>query len=351
LPGSSTRSLRGPRAPRAFRSHLRSVLWLSLASSGAACAAGPKANVPSDASVLTLDAARAVDATADLALSAGNGGDAPPSDLGAPAVEPDSGSMGVEAGPAPAPGASASPGCTGAAGPGDGYHDLQVGTVTRKFIIHLPSTYDGRRPFPVIFAFHSKGDDATQWDSNSFKLKDAAGEANVLVYMQSLVTAAGNIFDAATDLAYTDAVVAWATTNVCFDTHRRFLLGHSNGADFARLLGCQRGDVFSAEAVHAGYPGETAPCKGPIHVWDAIGLLDNPNQVAAAKATRDFWLQANHCNPDAAVATKVDPVSFCTSYAGCASGSSVVYCEDPQNDHKWAPTWMSQGVARFFSRR
>jgi polyhydroxybutyrate depolymerase len=345
LPGSSTHSQPAPHLAKAFSSRWAAVLWLSLTASGAGCAAGPRSNITSDASAVALDTARAVDASSDPARSPGHESDAPPNDLGPPDVEPDASSMGVEAGRAPAP----SPGCTGAAGPADGYHDIEVGAMARKFIIHLPSRYDGRRPFPIIFAFHSKGDDATQWDSNSFKLRDAAGEANVLVYMQSLVTAAGNIFDAATDLPYTDAVLAWATTNVCFDTHRRFLLGHSNGADFARLLGCQRGDMFSAEAVHAGYPGETSPCKGPIHVWDAIGLLDNPNQVAAAKTTRDFWLQANHCNSDPAAATKVDPVSYCSSYAGCASGSSVVYCEDPQNDHKWAPTWMSQGVARFFS--
>ncbi len=276
---------------------------------------------------------------------AANGGQAPdPAGVGGSL----SGSGGAVAKPDGLPSEACS---AGAVKPVDGYQDIQSNNEARRFILHLPPSYDGTKPFPVVFAFHSKGDDATQWDSVKFYYKVAAGADNVLVYMEAL--ADPNLLgdrsferDLADDLIYSDTVVAWLKQRVCYDQNRVFALGHSNGATFVQHLGCHRGHVFRAIATHAGSPADTMGCDGPVAAWVSVGDGDNAGQVATSQGRRDFWVKTNGCSESMSIPG--DPTPPCVLYAGCSPGEPVEMCEDPLGDHKWSD-WMSGSTARFFA--
>jgi polyhydroxybutyrate depolymerase len=285
--------------------------------------------------------------------SGGGGGTASEPDAAGQAGRPEGGGGAkTEAGLDAAPPSDAVPSdacASGAVKPADGYHDLQVGTEARRFLLHLPPAYDGRRAFPAIFTFHSKGDDATQFDSVKFYYQAAAGAANVLVYMEALpdpsVGGARSFErDPVDDLVYADAVVQWLKVQVCFDTGRMFALGHSNGATFVQDLACHRGHVFRAMATHSGNAGDTTGCDGPVAAWVAWGDLDNAGLVAVSAARAAFWALENGCD---ATSTSGSPAPPCIVERSCASGRSVESCEDPTGDHKWA-AWMSDSTAKFF---
>jgi polyhydroxybutyrate depolymerase len=50
-----------------------------------------------------------------------------------------------------------------AIGPGDYTRTLTVGGRKRTYLVHVPKSYDGRKPYPVVLVFHGGGSNAGQW--------------------------------------------------------------------------------------------------------------------------------------------------------------------------------------------
>ena len=46
--------------------------------------------------------------------------------------------------------------------PGDHTRTVEVGSLTRSYIVHVPSSYDGSKPMPVVLVFHGGGSNAEQ---------------------------------------------------------------------------------------------------------------------------------------------------------------------------------------------
>jgi polyhydroxybutyrate depolymerase len=234
--------------------------------------------------------------------------------------------------------------------PADGEHTLTVNAAPRGFILHLPPTYASGATFPLLLAFHGKGDKAEGWDGYSFKLGELAGPTNVLVYPQALPDP--NLQnepsferDAEDDLVFTDALLAWLDANVCFDASRVFVVGHSLGSTFAQTLACRRGAMIRATATQAGDVGQMAACSGPVATWLGYGVDDSPKQLAASRARADFWLGQNVC--DRAAPEPGDPAPPCLAYH-CTAGAPVAICEDPAGTHKWG-AWMTPSLLQFFA--
>jgi polyhydroxybutyrate depolymerase len=233
--------------------------------------------------------------------------------------------------------------------PTDGSHSLDVGSETREFILHVPPSYDGVQAAPLVMAFHGKGDLAQNLDGAHFQFQMTGGATNVLVYPQALPdptlqNATSFERDIPDDLLFYDALAAWLSQNVCFDTARQFAIGHSLGSTFVQALACERPGVLRAIAMQAGDLGPTMGCQGSVAAWIGYGLQDSAGEVAASRARRDFWVAANQC--DAAQMIPGNPAPPCLLY-GCSPGAPVEWCEEPEGTHKWSP-WMSQSVFDFF---
>ncbi len=233
--------------------------------------------------------------------------------------------------------------------PPDGSNPIDVNGVMRSFVLHVPPGYDGKQAFPLVMAYHGKGDLAVNLDGENFKFKSVGGANNVLVYPQGLPDpklANNTSFerDPADDLSFIDALLASLKTSVCFDTARVFALGHSLGSTFVQTLACQRGDVLRGIATQGGDPGMMTGCKGSVATWVGYGLMDSSNEITASKARRDYWLAANHCDMNSQ--TPGAPAPPCLNY-GCAAGYPLEWCEEPAGTHKWSP-WMTQSIFDFF---
>jgi polyhydroxybutyrate depolymerase len=271
--------------------------------------------------------------------------DPPPADAGAAPPAGDGGAPAPAAEPrVPTP----STACTGGkAAPMQGYHDLMVGETKRRFIIRLPGSYDGKKAWPVIFAFHGAGgQDATTFDTK-FGFRAANGERAVLVFGEALPRPQGGrswMVDTAANMAYMDTLIAWLDTNVCFDRSKLFATGQSSGGYFSQTLGCQRGHVFRAVAPSSGGWRDFVNCMGNPGVWMSHGKTDTGTLADVAKA-KQFWLERKMCSPDSPKPVEPSP---CVSYSGCKDGIPFVFCEHG-GGHPW-PAYATNGVWTFFSQ-
>src|SRR4029450_5143519 len=110
------------------------------------------------------------------------------------------------------------PSPAGTAAPMRGAPTLMVGPRERRFILRLPAGYDGKKPWPVIFAFHGAGNqDATTFDTK-FGFRAENGNKAVLVFGEALPRPQGGrswMVNTPANMEYMDALVAWLKGNVC----------------------------------------------------------------------------------------------------------------------------------------
>jgi poly(3-hydroxybutyrate) depolymerase len=297
------------------------------------------------------------------AAGSGSGG-AAPADAGAssdadPVDDPDpspgdagtsggGGDGGVPAPPASPKTTTPSDACTMAKGPpADGSHTIMAAGHLRRYILRLPPGYDGKKPWPVIFAFHGAGNqDATTFDTG-FGFKAANGSKAVLVFGEALPRPQGGrswMIDTAANMAFMDALVDWLKSNVCIDVSRLFATGQSSGGYFSQTLGCQRGHVFRAVAPSSGGWRDFVNCMGNPGVWMSHGKTDTGTAADVAKA-KAFWLERKMCSPTNPTPTDPSP---CVAYSGCLDKVPFVFCEHP-GGHPW-PSYATKGVWTFFSQ-
>jgi polyhydroxybutyrate depolymerase len=231
--------------------------------------------------------------------------------------------------------------------PPEGYHDLMVADLQRRFIIRYPAGYDGKKPWPVIFAFHGAGgQDATTFDKG-FGFRAANGDKAVLVMGEALPRPQGGrswMINTPANMAYMDALIAWLKSNVCIDSSKLFATGQSSGGYFSQTLGCQRGHVMRAVAPSSGGWRDFENCMGNPGVWMSHGKTDTGTLADVAKA-KAFWLERKGCSPDNPKPTEPAP---CVEFSGCKDGVPFVFCEHG-GGHPW-PAYATKGVWTFFSR-
>jgi polyhydroxybutyrate depolymerase len=221
---------------------------------------------------------------------------------------------------------------------------LDVGGVSRDYILVIPDGLDGVTPVPLIFGFHGfngTGEVASQY----FGLTGT--EAALYVYPQALPLpgqggGVGWDMEAdGVDVAFIDALVAALEAEHCVDASRVFAAGHSHGASFSNHLGCYRPETFRAIAPVAGGGPWAGPCTGSVSAMVSHGSADADVPIDNGIFSRDHWLEANGCA--GAPSSSADPAP-CVSYAGCAE--PVLWCEHA-GGHEW-PAFAGAGIRGFF---
>jgi poly(3-hydroxybutyrate) depolymerase len=233
---------------------------------------------------------------------------------------------------------------TGVTPPADGYQNITSNGEARRFVIHLPAGYDGKKTFPAILVFHSLGEDALQFEKAKFDFPALAHQTAVLVEMEGLLVNGVRDFERSPpdDLVYTDTVIAWLESQVCFDTSRAYAVGQSTGATFVEILGCQRTSVFRAVAANVPHQTSQTHCGGPIASWFSYGTLQSAFLVQQQEAMLAFWLKDDSCNSATGTLTDFPP---CVTYA-CAPHTPVQSCAY-DGQHPW-PDFASPSVFQFF---
>jgi polyhydroxybutyrate depolymerase len=260
-----------------------------------------------------------------------------------------------DAGPPPPP--SGSSGC-GASGtpPAGGMKMIDVGGTQRQYIVTLPTNYDPKKFYKLVFAWHGLGGTAMQTAGGVgfgyYGLQSMAADSAIFVAGQGLDTGNGGAGWPNTngqDIAFVKAMLDSLRASYCIDDKRIFSVGMSYGGIMSNQIGCELGDVFRAIAPMSGSGprvgfGGASKCVGQVAVWMAHGNMDTTVPFASGQASRDHWVMNNHCSMNT---MPVDP-SRCVSYQGCDAGYPVTWCEFDGAHTIWQPS--SKAIWAFFSQ-
>lgn len=248
-----------------------------------------------------------------------------------------SGGAGGSAGSA-ATDAKASAGCAKGAGrPAGG-----ALSVANDHYFTFPESYDGKKPFPVLFGFHGCGSgnrgtnkDDTEWMS----LTKSSRFATDYVRAVPVSSSTGGCWTYGTDIARVTKAYDELLANYCVDTSRVFATGHSSGSQFlVQILTTKN----KADAQHLNFKGiapvaasDYGAMLGPIPAMYIQGKMDKERGNGDGHETVARFRAANSCS--ASGTSMPQP-----QVMGCQSGTTTVNPGCVAYDGCQAPTiWCS----------
>jgi len=218
----------------------------------------------------------------------------------------------------------------------------------RTYIVHVPASYDGSKPVPLMINFHPLifGTGAGQRRGSGWaEVGDSEGMITAFPDGYDAAWDIGNCCTAGEvdDLAFARAIVDEISAAACIDPNRVYASGYSMGGGMSHLLGCKAADIFAAVAPSAFDLTEEnhIPCEParPITVFTHRGMTDGivpyaggpttppngtPVTVTMLGAVGSFeeWSRINGCTGE--------PVTDgnCRRRSQCENGVEVVLCQN-----------------------
>jgi poly(3-hydroxybutyrate) depolymerase len=241
-------------------------------------------------------------------------------------------------------------------------YSITVGSMTREYILSVPSNYDQNTPYRLIFGWHPWGGSAMQvagtGNSGYYGLKGASNNQAILVSPEGLDFGGNGLGWGNTngqDIAFLRAMLDRFKSEMCIDESRIFSTGFSFGGMMSNAVACS--GLARAVAPMAG--NATSGCvSGTTRVayMGFHGVDDTVVSIASGRSSRDTIIQRNGCTTQTVPTTPswCDGLSAsqmpctCVSYQGCAAGYPVTWCEYKAG-HQPAPS-SATTLWNFFSQ-
>ena len=231
---------------------------------------------------------------------------------------------------------------------GNSNKTISVGGVNRTYIVHVPTSYTGTKPVPLVIDFHALGGSGSQEQSLSGYQAIADREGFPILFPDGIDNA-WNIGPCCTnsrtvdDLGFAKAMVATIVAQACIDTKRVYATGFSMGGGMSHYLACNAADIFAAvqpSSFDLLVPDEEpcAPAR-PISVLTYRGTADTTVPYAGGKgpsgkvtflgAQGSFqrWVGLDGC------VTPTTTDGDCTYYKTCTAGVEVGLCVKQGGGH------------------
>ncbi len=235
----------------------------------------------------------------------------------------------------------------------EGYRTIVQDDITREYILHTPSGYDGSSAVPLVIAFHGNGGCADQFASTEAQLASTADSSGfLLAYPQGIARAKGGTEwdpgdDGTTnistnDLAFTDAIIADISSAYSVEPSQIYAVGYSNGGMMAYGLACRRGAQIAAAAIMSGtmLPGE-CDAENYTSILHFHGTADdalpyNGNQEYQSIAdVMSFWVSHNGISNTSPATTDLGGGVTKDEYTGGSEDTSVVLYTIQDGGHIW----------------
>lgn len=250
----------------------------------------------------------------------------------------------------------------------DPAHTLIVDGLERTYILHVPASYDGSQPVPLVLNFHGGGGNAlNQWRVSGFN-QLADEEGFIVVYPNGTGRLGDKVLtwnggtccgyaqeNNVDDVAFIRALVAELQTSLNIDPKRIYATGMSNGGIMSYRLACEAADLFAAIGPVAGTLNHS-PCipSQPVSVIHFHGTDDTHLPYgggigsesvtgvvyASVEQSIAFWLNANQCalTPQTESFADIQHDTYT-----CAQGTAVELYTIIGGKHAWpgseGPAW------------
>jgi polyhydroxybutyrate depolymerase len=235
---------------------------------------------------------------------------------------------------------------------------VQVGSLVRQYILHVPSAYKGTTAVPLVVDFHPIGGSDTGEESGSPFKAVTDPEGVITAYPQGEpspnVGAAWDVGPCCTspiggtavdDVGFAKALVTQVETKACIDKTRVYAVGFSMGGGMSHYLACHAADVFAAvvpqsfDLLKENEDGCT-PVR-PIPELSFRGTADNvalyaggyssvvtgmPITFLGAQACWEKWASIDGCTDTPAYPQVNGSTWECSYYKQCEGNVQVGVC-------------------------
>ena len=227
--------------------------------------------------------------------------------------------------------------------------------LTREYLLHVPVSYDGNRPTPLVISMHG----GAMWPAAQKELSQwnrVADEHGFIVVYPSGVSGrgprawkAGGGPGMMRDVRFISELIDTLRASYNIDSARVYADGVSNGGGMAFVLSCTLSDRIAAVGVVStaiflpwsactdrravpmiafqGTADRAVPYNGGTS-WVAANVFPN---IPAWTAT---WARRNRCGASP-VETAVAPDVTRRAYTNCAEGAAVVLYTVQGGGHTW----------------
>jgi polyhydroxybutyrate depolymerase len=234
---------------------------------------------------------------------------------------------------------------------------LQVGSQTRSYVLHVPASYDGGKPVPLVVDFHGMGSTGRDELTSSPYPAVTDPEGVVMAFPDGMPGPAGTAWNMGPccvadvdDVAFAKALVTQIEKTACIDPTRVYAVGVLTGGGMVYDLACQAANVFAAvapaafdllqEDVNDCKPSRpiteisfrgTAVSRVPYTGGASSMVTGMPITFLGAQATFERWAQIDGCTGS----PSGEDSNGCSSYSGCNDSVEVILCtkqgghEDP----------------------
>ncbi len=255
-------------------------------------------------------------------------------------------------------------------GAADSPGELSYDGLDRTYLLHLPPSYDGHTPLPLVLVFHGGLGNAESIAGRIGMEAQADEHGFILVYPngtgrteRALTWNAGYCCGYAMeheidDVGFVRALLDKLQAELAVDPKRVYAAGISNGAMLVYRLAAELPTRFAAVAPVAGaiggqaqggprvlipepaYPVSIIAFHGkkdenvPYGGGTGKDALEHRVDMSVAEAIA-FWVQADGCDKDPATETMAEGKVVKDSYVNCWSDTNVVLYTIVDGGHEW----------------
>jgi polyhydroxybutyrate depolymerase len=238
---------------------------------------------------------------------------------------------------------------------------VSSGGLRRTYALHVPASYDGTRPYPLLVAFHGatgssafaeRAGLARAAEAKGFVVASPDGYGGSWALGCPCTLADRRDID---DPRFFETLVKQVSRELRIDPLRVYAAGFSDGGTFSYRLACERAKLLAGIGVVAGAlatPGECRPAR-PVPVIALHGSQDKVISFDKGEAAAARLAFLDGCGRQPEVASLGDPVVDGTTvrrrvWPGCAKESEVVLLEVQGGGHTWPgalfayPAWLGR---------
>lgn len=254
---------------------------------------------------------------------------------------------------------------------GDYSFVIKIGSLDRKYIVHVPSAYNGKTPMPVVLMLHGGGGTAraAMWETGWSTTAEQAGFLAVFPEAtppdpskpgrfygnpQTWNDGSGRFHSGLLnidDVGFINALIDDMLSRFAADEQRIFVTGISNGASMTYRVGVELSHRIAAIAPVSGHLWLKEPkLARPVPLIYTNGTEDPLNPLEGGGEIRSFsgriesrppvresvmrWVEMLGCSPESEVIYDNNGVRG-IAYGRCQEDSEVVFYTVEGLGHTW----------------
>lgn len=258
----------------------------------------------------------------------------------------------------------------GEAGPGTKSATLEAGGLKRTYLIHVPASYDSKKPVALLLVLHGGGQSPASAERMSGMSAKSDQDNFIVAYpsgtgrLDAMPTwNSGNCCGYAMnynidDIGFLRALIDTLERDYAIDRKRVFVTGISNGGMLSYRAGCELADRIAAIAPVEGALNVDCKPAEPVAVIIFHGTADHlvpfdggttPFQIGSKRSDNSvanavaFWVKRDGCGAD----PKHEETSKVHTdfYSGCKDGTAVALYALQGGHHSWPGDRLSPQIS------